>query len=186
MVVSCTSSQEVGDEMICAVNDDSSKPTKLEHVGQNNVKSQDAAQEVKITEERNTIVQTTESVASPVVQDERNLQDDTNNVLDYSEDVQQKDEHDNVEQNEGQCHDQAPPKEEQITEETSTFLQAADPEENTVVKIKTSQEGDTNNAVSSSQDVHQNTRDKTEAVDMKEKQPQSMSSKSKSSTCIMI
>ena len=186
MVVSCTGSQEVGDEMICAVNDDSSKPTKLEHVGQNNVKSQDAAQEVKITEERNTIVQTTKSVASPVVQDERNLQDDTNNVLDYSEDVQQKDEHDNVEQNEGQSHDQAPPKEEQITEETSTFLQAADPEENTVVKIKTSQEGDTNNAVSSSQDVHQNTRDKTEAVDMKEKQPQSMSSKSKSSTCIMI
>jgi hypothetical protein len=126
----------------------------------------------------------TESVAIPSVQDEGNQQEDDG--LYGSQDVHQKVEHDYVEQNEDRSEEQVPPQEVKLAEERNTFLPTADLEESPVVKLKTNQQGDTNNSSCASRDVHQNTYNEAEAIDKKEEKAQSVSGRNKSSACIII
>ena len=78
------------------------------------------------------------------------------------QDAHQKVEHDYVEQNEDGSEDQVTPKEVKLAEERNTCLPTADLEENPVVKVRTSQQGYTNNALCVSRDVHKNTHDEAE------------------------
>ena len=176
VVLPCTGSNEEVDNMIqkseeitCAEKDDN---PEREHVKQDEVKSYNSVQEVKVTEERNTIVVTTAAVASTILEGEENKYGIQHIDTHGSQDVHQKNEHGSIEQNEDQSQDRDP-------EERTQILRATDRKEQ-------EEDDNNNNILHDSQDVHQNIHNKSEAIDTIEKQGRSIRDKNKSSACIII